>query len=132
MSKHYNVFSNGPEQEADHYAKMMDVTLREYRRIFAYKKPLPQPFTIELYKNQQEFMAREGQGPGVGGFYDGRRIVTYHEKTAGSGTVGTLFHEGTHQFQGLLIDLIVRNMLAAGKEEPAQPGRANAGKENFL
>jgi hypothetical protein len=55
-------------------------------------------------------MSSTGKGAGVGGFYDGRKIVGFHGKLGGLTTQSVLFHEGTHQFQGLVLG---RNMWRA-------------------
>lgn len=102
-SRYYDIYSNGPEAEVAQYGKMMDLMVREYRRIFVHDAPLPDYLNIELYRNQAEFMEREQRPEGVLGFYDGRRMVAFHGGRAAGGTAATLFHEGTHQFQDLVI-----------------------------
>jgi hypothetical protein len=74
----------------------------EYKRIFAYKPELTRSFPVHLFASQQEFMARTGHGPGVGGFYDGEKIVGFHGNLGSLTPQSVLFHEGTHQFQGLV------------------------------
>lgn len=107
MSKYYNFFSNGPEREVRAYADAMDKACVTFKKIFAYKKDIVRSFPIYMYANQQEFMSRTGRGQGVGGYYTSNgQIFSFHSKRAQS----TLFHEGTHQFQGLALG---RNMWSA-------------------
>ena len=101
-SKHYDFLSNGPLDEVKKLAATMDQMCDEYRRIFAYKPEITRPFPVWLYGGQQEFMQHTGHGPGVGGFYDGERIVGFHGRLGSLTTETVLFHEGTHQFQGLV------------------------------
>lgn len=107
MSTYYNFFSNGPMKETKAYAAAMDKACVTFKKIFNYKKDIVRSFPIFMYANQQEFGSKTGKGQGVGGFYtsDGR-IVSFHSRRAQS----TLFHEGTHQFQGLALG---RNMWSA-------------------
>ncbi|HBP18080.1 MAG TPA: hypothetical protein DEA08_09845 [Planctomycetes bacterium] len=110
-SKYYDFYSNGDEAEVAKFARTLDLMCEEFKRIFVFKQEITRPFPIHLYASQREFMSRTGKGAGVGGFYDGRKIVGYHGKQTGeSGTLSTLFHEGTHQFQGLVLG---RNMWRA-------------------
>jgi len=103
-SKYYDFYSNGDLSEVKSWAATMDKMCEEYITIFKYEGELNRPFPILLYGTQQEFMSKTNNGPGVGGFYDGRKIVAYHgKKGGGHGTLATLFHEGTHQFQGLVM-----------------------------
>lgn len=101
-SKHYDFFSNGPVDEVKKLASTMDRMCEEYKDIFAYKPELTRSFPVHLFANQQEFMAKTGHGPGVGGFYDGERIVGFHGNLGSLTPQSVLFHEGTHQFQGLV------------------------------
>ncbi len=109
-SKYYDLYSNGPEAEVKKLGKTMDEMCEEFKKIFAHKEEITQPFPIHLYASQQEFMSRTGRGQGVGGYYDGRKIVAFHGTLGGLTTESVLFHEGTHQFQGLVMG---RNMWRA-------------------
>lgn len=111
-TKYYDVFSNGPGEEAQRFGRTMDLVCDEFKVIFKFDQDITRPFPIHLYANQQEFMGRTNHGAGVGGFYDGSKIVAYHKPGdgGGHGTQSTLFHEGTHQFQGLVMG---RNMWRA-------------------
>ncbi len=110
-SRYYDVYSNGPLEDVKTCARTMDLVCEEFKKIFQFTDEITRPFPIHLYASQQDFMARTGNGPGVGGFYDGKKIVAYLGKQGGlQGTLSTLFHEGTHQFQGLVLG---RNMWKA-------------------
>jgi uncharacterized protein DUF1570 len=109
-SKYYDFFSNGKQAEVNKLAKTLDLMCEEFKRIFKFKQEITRPFPVHLYGSKREFMSRTGKGQGVGGFYDGRKIVAFHGTTGSLSTQSTLFHEGTHQFQGLVLG---RNMWRA-------------------
>jgi len=107
MSKYYDFYSNGPDKEVKTLSSAMDKMCETFKDVFAYKKDIARSFPIYMYGNQQEFMQRTGKGQGVGSYYTSNgQIFSYHSKRA----QGTLFHEGTHQFQGLALG---RNMWSA-------------------
>jgi len=101
-SKYYLFISNGPPDKTKYYAQLMDQMYKEYIRIFAYKEKFEQPFLVHMYKDHQEFMSKDHKGPGVGGYYDGSKIVCFLGRVGSLNTQTVLFHEGTHQFQGLI------------------------------
>ncbi len=101
-SKSYIFMSNGPSDKTKYYAQLMDKMYKEYCRIFAYKEKQEQPFLVHMYADQREFMAKDHKGPGVGGYYDGSKIVCFLGRAGNLNTQTVLFHEGTHQFQGLI------------------------------
>jgi hypothetical protein len=103
LSKYYDFYSNGPAEEVRALAAIMDLMCDEYRRIFGHKQPIARPFPVWLYANQSEFMAQTRKPNGVGGFYDGEKIVAFHGRLRELTTEVVLFHEGTHQFQGLVL-----------------------------
>ncbi|MFH1422596.1 MAG: DUF1570 domain-containing protein [Planctomycetota bacterium] len=101
-SEHYIFLTNAPPDAARNYAKMMDKVYEEYCKIFGYKEKQKVPFLVHLHANQQEFMQVNRVGRGVGGFYDGSRIVCFMGSAGGLSLQTVLMHEGTHQFQGLI------------------------------
>jgi tetratricopeptide (TPR) repeat protein len=101
-SKHYIFMSNAPADKVKYYAQLMDKMYKQYCTIFAYKEKQYQPFLVHMYANQKEFMAKDRKGPGVGGYYEGSKIVCFHGRAGSLSTQTVLFHEGTHQFQGLI------------------------------
>jgi hypothetical protein len=109
-SEYYDVLSNGSAAEVKTLARTMDRMCEEFQDIFKFDQEITRPFPIHLYGSQREFMSRTGKGAGVGGYYDGRKIVGFHGKLGSLSTQSVLFHEGTHQFQGLVLG---RNMWRA-------------------
>jgi RNase P/RNase MRP subunit p29 len=109
-SKYYDVYSNGKLDEVKKLAAVMDKMCDEYVSIFKFEHAITRPFPIHIYASQQEFMSRTGMGQGTGGFYDGKKIVAFHGSLGSLNTQSVLFHEGTHQFQGLVMG---RNMWRA-------------------
>ncbi len=101
-TKYYDILSNGDAREVQRLGQIMDLMFESYKKIFAYEQELTRPFPILIYGSQNEFMAQTGMGPGVGGFYDGEKIVAFHGSLGSLSTQEVLFHEGTHQFQGLV------------------------------
>lgn len=109
-SKYYDLYSNGPADEVKALGRTMDLVCDEFKEVFRFEQEITRPFPIHLYANQQEFMSRTGHGQGTGGFYDGSKIVGFHGNLGSLTTQSVLFHEGTHQFQGLVLG---RNMWRA-------------------
>ncbi len=101
-SRHYLFVSTGPAEKIKHFAKVMDCMYKEYCRIFAFKEKQEQPFLVTLHGSQSEFCKKERKSRGVGGFYDGARIACFLGRAGSLNTQTVLFHEGTHQFQGLV------------------------------
>lgn len=100
-SKYYDFYSNGPMEEVQQLARTMDLMCDEFKKVFHFEDEITRSFPVWVFGSQQEFMSRTGMGPGTGGFYDGKKIVAFHGKLGGLSTQSVLFHEGTHQFQGL-------------------------------
>lgn len=98
--KRYDILSNGPEAEVRELALAMDLMCDEYIRLFAPKQE-PPVFSIRLYHDRTEFIRETGSAPTLLGFYDGDKIVSYHQDAIEK-TRTTLFHEGAHQFEGLV------------------------------
>jgi hypothetical protein len=101
-SKYYIFMCNGPADKTKYFAQLMDKMYTQYCTIFVYKVKQEQPFLVHMYKDQREFMAKDRKGPGVGGYYDGAKIVCFLGRAGNLNTQTVLFHEGTHQFQGLI------------------------------
>ncbi len=101
-AKYYIFMSNAPQEKIVYYAKLMDKMCKNYIRIFAYKEEIKIPFLVHMYANQQEFMRKDHKGANVGGYYDGSKIVCFLAESARLSTQVVLFHEGTHQFQGII------------------------------
>lgn len=101
-SRHYDFFTNIYVDRCKLLGREMDVMFRNFQKLFKYYKPV-RAFIVLMYDNQQHFMRATNKGPGVGGFYDGRKIVSFHNRRTHPDQPSTLFHEGTHQFQGMAI-----------------------------
>jgi hypothetical protein len=101
-SKHYLFLSNASPDRTQYYAKVMDRMYEEYCKIFGYKEEQKVPFLVHLYGSQREFIQKDHKGPGVGGYYDGSKIVCFLGRSGALNTQSVLFHEGTHQFEGLM------------------------------
>ncbi len=102
-SKYYDFYTNGDIDTTEDYAQAMDLMYDNYCDIFQYHEAPRQAFPVLLYADQQQFMSLTGMGPNVGGFYDGGKIVGFHGGLRGLSVLEVLFHEGTHQFQGLVL-----------------------------
>ncbi len=103
-SKYYDIYSNGTRAKVEKLAPDIDLMCEEYKRIFEYQQDITRPFPIHLYKNKQELMKATGAGSDKGGYYDGQKIVAFHGRLGGVlDTRAVLFHEGTHQFEALVL-----------------------------
>jgi hypothetical protein len=105
-SAHYIVKCNSTPKVAQYYSDMMEALYGKLSYVFAQFQPDSTKGQVVIYRNNDEFMAQPGMQPGIGGFYrpDTRVLVTYHGKFGASGDTSTvLAHEGTHQFQHLII-----------------------------
>ncbi len=98
------------------YADFMELLYAKLRRIFS-RLPLRSRGKRSLYilRNHKEFMEMNLLfEPGIGGFYvpgthpptgDERIIVAYHGQFGATGdTRGVLAHEGTHQFEHMIME----------------------------
>lgn len=108
-SKYYKIRSNVKPEYAKRYGKMMDQYFRRFVRVFKDFLPSGRYAKSELWihSSRDEFMAENPQlGPTVGGFYQpaSKRVVCYHGLFGEQGTTrDVLAHEGTHQFQDLVL-----------------------------
>ncbi len=107
-SKYYRIYTNLKPEYAKRYGQMLDLYAVQFQRVFTHFLPqggVPRS-EILIYPSQEEFMAHEGMGPSVGGYYTtmGKRVVAYHGRFGPTGTTRTvLAHEGTHQFQDIIL-----------------------------
>ncbi|MBI4576241.1 MAG: hypothetical protein HY722_08270 [Planctomycetes bacterium] len=121
---HYIVRCNSTRKVADHYADFMEKLYAKYDKIFgAFPKQFPddwegkargQPFrnTVYINRTHDEFMTMLQQPGGVGGFYrpeawfglPPRIVCAFHGPFGDTGDTHTvLAHEGTHQFEHLVM-----------------------------
>ena len=107
-SRHYRIKTNIRSEYAARYGKMMDRYYVRFLKVFREFLPrgeLPKS-TIWIYATRQEFMSAEGMGPSTGGFYNtgNRRVTAFHGLFGDTGTTReVLAHEGTHQFQDIVL-----------------------------
>ncbi len=109
-SKYYKLYTNIRPEYARRYLKMMDTySARGFQKVFNARKNLPHGIPkgkIYIYPNKQAFMAAEGMGQSVGGYYSAGKVVCYHGRFGQTGNTRTvLTHEGTHQFEDFIIPL---------------------------
>ncbi len=107
-SKYYDIKSNVKDEYLKRYGKMMDQYYVKFKGVFKHFMPKGEirRSPIWIYKSQQEFMSREGMSQGVGGFYSSgnKRVTGYHGRFGMNGTTRTvLAHEGTHQFEDIVL-----------------------------
>ncbi len=108
-SKYYKIRTNAKPEYAKRYGKMMDQYFRRFVKVFKDFLPSGRYAKSELWihASREEFMAENPQlGPTVGGFYQPstKRVVCYHGLFGQQGTTrDVLAHEGTHQFEDLVL-----------------------------
>jgi hypothetical protein len=109
-SKYYEIYTNVKPEYAERYGKMLDTySEKGFQSVFNAKKRLPNGVPkgkIYIYPDQKSFMAAEGMGPSVGGYYQPgqSRVVCYHGRFGMTGTTKTvLIHEATHQFEDYVL-----------------------------
>lgn len=108
-SKRYVIKTNIKAEYAKRYGKMLD---RYFDRFLSVFKSVIVPGTkytrsvITIYPDKDTFLKTEKLPNGVGGYYrpTDRIVVGYHGRFGKTGTTRTvLAHEGTHQFQHLVL-----------------------------
>ncbi|MBI4576232.1 MAG: DUF1570 domain-containing protein [Planctomycetes bacterium] len=112
-SRHYTVRSNVKKDYLPVYGEMMDTYFGKFLKVFGadrdprlLKLATSRRSEIWIYGTQKDFMAREGMGQGVGGFYNtgNKRVTAYHGPFGMTGnTRVVLSHEGTHQFEDTVL-----------------------------
>jgi hypothetical protein len=107
-SRYYKIKTNVKKEYAKRYGVMMDQYYKKFVVIFKSFMPkggVPKS-PIYIYSSQQEFMSASGMSQYTGGFYNtgNRRVTAYHGKFGTNGNTRTvLAHEGTHQFQHIVL-----------------------------
>lgn len=107
-SRWYKIKTNVKKEYAKRYGKMMDQYFKRFTKVFKSFMPKGQipKSEIHIYSSQQEFMGATGMSQYTGGFYStgNRRVTAYHGKFGMNGNTRTvLAHEGTHQFEHLVL-----------------------------
>lgn len=114
-TKRYLIKSNIRPEYLDRYGVMLDQYFERFNKVFKnvmirgtkYKRSL-----VVIYPSQERFMEKERVPKNVGGFYrpGDRMVVGYHGRFGKTGTTRTVVvHEGTHQFQHLVLGNAFRN-----------------------
>jgi tetratricopeptide (TPR) repeat protein len=107
---HYIIYTNVKDKFANKYKDMLEKLYDRYCKVFGHKGKMPYKFKICIYNSRQEFV-RVTRMAGAGGFYTLRQktLQVFHGwiPTLESGTQQVIQHEGTHQFQ----DMVMKNMM---------------------
>jgi hypothetical protein len=113
-SKYYRIKTNVKPEYAKRYGKMLDQYFKRFISVF--KAFLPNKryskSEIWIYASKDEFREATKMAEGVGGFYNTRskRVTAYHGLFGPTGnTRVVLVHEGTHQFEDLVLQGNFRN-----------------------
>ncbi|RME74012.1 MAG: DUF1570 domain-containing protein [Planctomycetota bacterium] len=104
-SKYYLIRSNTKKEYLKIYGKVMDLFFEIFRKVFRYRGMPRRRSEIWIYSNRKEFLDRTGKTTALG-FYSltTRRVTTYHGMwSPNTHTFTVLAHEGTHQFQHLVL-----------------------------
>lgn len=113
-SRYYRIRTNVKPEYARRYGEMMDRYYARFLKVFRELMPAgtPPKSEILIYSSQREFMQAEGMGQSVGGFYNtgNKRVTAFHGLFGMTGTTReVLAHEGTHQFQDIVLQGAFRN-----------------------
>ncbi len=106
-TSHFEVICDSTRSVAEHYAQLMEKLYAQLTKRFPkYRFGKTGKAQVYIYKNQDEFCEKTRMFYGVGGFYNSRtgNLRTYHG-TFGltMTTFNVLAHEGTHLFQGKVL-----------------------------
>lgn len=107
-SRYYKIRTNVKPEYARRYGEMMDRYYVRFLKVFREMMPAGTPAKSEIliYSSQREFMQAEGMGQSVGGFYNtgNKRVTAFHGLFGMTGTTReVLAHEGTHQFEDIVL-----------------------------
>jgi len=109
-TEHYTIYTNVKEEYVKKYSDMLEKLYDKYCKVFNFKGQMPYKFKICIYNSRQEFV-RVTRMAGAGGFYTPaqKTLQVFHGwiPTLESGTQQVIQHEGTHQFQ----DMVMKNMM---------------------
>jgi hypothetical protein len=113
-SNFYSIKTNVKKEYAKRYGVMMDQYYKRFTTVFKSFMPKGEiaKSPIHIYASQQEFMSATGMSAYTGGFYNTgtRRVTAYHGRFGTNGNTRTvLAHEGTHQFQHIVLGGGFRN-----------------------
>ncbi len=107
---HFEIHCNSTRKVADAYGALMELIRSKLEEMFTSKIQRNLRAPVYIYASQEEFMAHDTfakfGGRGLGGYYrpDTQAITTFHGTFGFTGTTfGTLCHEGTHYYEGLVL-----------------------------
>ena len=113
-SKYYLIKTNVKPEYAKRYGEMLDQYFKRFIKVF--KAFLPggrySKSEILIYGSKATFHSETKMPQGVGGFYNtqNKRVTAYHGIFGQQGNTRTvLVHEGTHQFEDLVLRGNFRN-----------------------
>ncbi|RME03762.1 MAG: DUF1570 domain-containing protein [Planctomycetota bacterium] len=121
-TEHYIVYCNASKELAKQYADFLELLFDKFDQIFKRYRSVYQSkikkykSIVMIHKTYEEFLNMHGLEPGVGGFYrpipsgtvPARSVIAYHGSFGDTGnTFNVLAHEGTHQFEHLLMPTIL-------------------------
>ncbi|MBN1420138.1 MAG: DUF1570 domain-containing protein [Planctomycetes bacterium] len=105
-TEHFVVECNSTKEVAARYAAMMEAIYEALDRRFRFPRITRQKSAVFISRNHEDFMEKWRVPEGVGGFYSplSKMLCAYHGTFGLTGTTfSVLAHEGTHQFQGLVL-----------------------------
>ncbi len=109
-TEHYIIYTNIKDKYADKYKAMVERLYEKLCKVFNFKGQMPYKFKICIYNSKREFDRVTGKR-GAGGFYTPaqKTLQVFHGwiPQLESGTQQVIQHEGTHQFQ----DMVMKNMM---------------------
>lgn len=107
QSRHFTIECNCTRKTALRYGKIMDSLFNVLTKRFpAYRLGNTSRPIVYIYRNADDFRDKTGMFYGVGGFYvpTSGHLYTYHGTFGMTQTTfNVLAHEGTHQFQGKVL-----------------------------
>jgi hypothetical protein len=109
-TRHFEIQCNSTRHVAEAYAAMMELIRAKLSEMFKSEIKRNLRSAVMIYASQEEFMSLDQQarwmGHGLGGYYypPTQSITTFHGTFGFTGTTfGVLCHEGTHYYQGLVL-----------------------------
>ena len=117
---HYRIRTNAGWRIGSQAAAVMEKVHAYYREIWGIVPDPPPakvpptlrnlsitPIDVNIYATRAEYLKRSGAPEWSGGVFTGDQVATYDETEKGgkgsSGTMGTLFHEASHQFMSVAV-----------------------------
>lgn len=109
-TRNFEVHCNSTRKVAESYGAMIELIRAKLSEMFPSRIHRNLRAPVFIYRNQEDFMGNDDSarwmGRGLGGYYrsDTQAITTFHGTFGFTGTTfGTLCHEGTHYYQGLVL-----------------------------